>query len=360
MTFPRETSGSDAAAVPTVTRGHGRDSFVLLVKGGCLLVIACLTVTALAWFVPEGNDYGRAVLLKHRRLASLPSPKIVLVGGSNLSFGIDSPMIQRATGCPVANMGINGFFGSRYMFEEVRPFLRSGDMVVIAFEYDTFFKSVDGTPEDLLVVVKNNPVSFTYLTPKQRLALVSRLPFVAQRKVVRLVEEGVGAVEASIVRRSEEATTEIDIAAIESFAGFSAEGDIVSHLAVEWPYARDHDGWSDEIDSEIVGLMRDFTVDMRARGVDVMISYTPLVRRIYSRYQSTIDAVHAMIVAASPLNAPSPPAEFTFDDSMFFDTVFHLNGRGRPLRTRRLIQDIEQQFNTQGRCGDTRTVQSQQ
>ena len=87
----------------------------LLARLGLLIIGTVVALMTIALTIPDENDYARATLLKHERLSSLPGKKIVLVGGSNLSYGIDSPLIERETGCPAVNMGLNGYFGVRYL-----------------------------------------------------------------------------------------------------------------------------------------------------------------------------------------------------------------------------------------------------
>ena len=54
----------------------------------------------------EGN-YQAATQDKVRLLKQTKGPKIVLIGNSNLAFGIDSAQIEQAFGMPVVNMGVN-------------------------------------------------------------------------------------------------------------------------------------------------------------------------------------------------------------------------------------------------------------
>ena len=52
------------------------------------------------------DSYLAAILEKDRLIRNTPSPKIILVGGSNLAFGIDSKAIEDSLGLHVVNMGL--------------------------------------------------------------------------------------------------------------------------------------------------------------------------------------------------------------------------------------------------------------
>src|SRR5688572_19607287 len=107
-----------ASEPPTVlTTALGLARLVLEVL--LLVLVAMATMALFVLVVPEVNDYHRASVTKHQRLSALPSPKIVLAGGSNLAFGIDSQMIEKATGRKVVNMGMDGYLGARFLLAEV-------------------------------------------------------------------------------------------------------------------------------------------------------------------------------------------------------------------------------------------------
>ena len=312
----------------------------LLAKGVGLAAGTFALLSAVVFLVPEGNDYGLATVMKHERLARDVPRKIVFIGGSNLAFGMDSGMVEKQTGLPVVNMGMNGYFGVRFMLEEAKPKLKAGDIAVLSFEYDNFYKSVDGTSSDLLIVVKSRPKSFEFLTWGQRLGLVETMPFVAQQKVLRLVREG--------GRRIRDAVGgggghEPYIESIETLAGFEEHGDLRSHWGVEWKKEREPgiDITKTPRDNEVVGLLQAFATEMKARGVTVVVSYTPLLRSFYELHKGGLEALHGTLVAAPPLLVPSPPSEFVFDERLFFDTVYHLTKEGTPLRARKVARDLE-------------------
>jgi hypothetical protein len=61
------------------------------------------------------NPLYASTVIKHKRLAAAPSPRLILVGGSNVLFGIDSAMIERETDFNPVNMGLIGGLRLEYM-----------------------------------------------------------------------------------------------------------------------------------------------------------------------------------------------------------------------------------------------------
>lgn len=319
-----------------------------------VLAVATLSILVL---VPDGNDYARATGLKEQRLMSLQGSKIVLVGGSNLAFGINSPLIESVTGCPVANMGMNGYFGVRYMLSQAEAGLREGDVAVIALEHDNFVKSVEGTPTDLLMIAKTYPRTMSHMTPLQLARAAATIPFVVRSKIDRLADDAAQAMYDKLfpdTATDDEDAAGVSIDQVESFAGFTPEGDLVSHLNITWPYKREQglDLSALPVEQELMPLLRGFAERMNLRGVDVVFSYTPLIRDFHDRHATALERIDTSVrrELGDVLQVPSTPKDFVYEEDQFFDTVYHLNRSGRDIRSRRLSRDIVERMTGSVRC----------
>ena len=60
------------------------------------LVVQLCILGVLALLARPSDNYRAAVVDKERLLAEAASPRVILVGGSGLAFGIDSPTIEEA------------------------------------------------------------------------------------------------------------------------------------------------------------------------------------------------------------------------------------------------------------------------
>lgn len=327
--------GSDVN--PSMRHGSWRLLAGILTLG----VLVCAALLALLVFIPEGNDYALASRLKQQRLASLPSPKLALVGGSNLAFGVDSQLLTSRTGCPAANMGMNGYLGVRYMLAESESRMQRGDVVVLAFELDSFVKSVEGTSGDLLMIAKAEPASLSHMTWSQIAGIAARIPYVDQQKLRRLSQDGFERLYARLQGKPVPAAA-VDINAIESVRGFNPAGDLESHLDVTWPKKREQglDISNLPLEPELFELLEGFAARMQQRGVDVIMSYSPVQAEFFRQHERAIRDIHQRLLAVPGLQVPSSPEAFMYDSGRFFDTVYHVNREGRALRTARLADDI--------------------
>ena len=132
---------------------------VLTVLLGCLPLLAFFGILRLTPAQYDHTFYGE-LDEKHDRLSSIDKPKIVVVGGSSVAFGLDSQMIEEKTGYEVVNFGLYADLGTKIMLDLSRRHISEGDIVIIAPEMDeqtlslyfngsSALKATDGKPSML-------------------------------------------------------------------------------------------------------------------------------------------------------------------------------------------------------------------
>ena len=77
------------------------------------------------------QDYNAALIDKVARLKSISTPKIILVGNSNVSFGFISPMIEEILKMPVVNLGLHGGLGNAFHENIAKLNINSGDLIIV-------------------------------------------------------------------------------------------------------------------------------------------------------------------------------------------------------------------------------------
>ena len=73
----------------------------LAVFAALQLTVAAVVVTA---YEVDRTSYFAAVIDKHERLDVTPAGRILFVGGSSVTFGVDSPRVRQAVGRPAINL----------------------------------------------------------------------------------------------------------------------------------------------------------------------------------------------------------------------------------------------------------------
>lgn len=106
-----------------------------------ILIIAMLPI--------EQDNYLQAYNKKCKLLEITPSPRIIFVGGSNLSFGLDSQRIKDSLDINVINFGLHAGIGLKYMIDDISIYARKGDIIVFAPEYQHFYSGAYGESETI-------------------------------------------------------------------------------------------------------------------------------------------------------------------------------------------------------------------
>lgn len=109
-------------------------SFILFIL---LMTILYFNLSIHKMNIYQKVAYGKGLEKKFQKLESINSNKIVITGGSNINFGIDSDLIENRLGIPTINMGLHASFKSYIYIETVIPYLKKGDLLLISCEYDT-------------------------------------------------------------------------------------------------------------------------------------------------------------------------------------------------------------------------------
>lgn len=112
----------------------------LLLKLLMLALLVSLIIELTIRFSPFkekdlATDFAAAIIDKQKILREAPSPKVVVIGGSSVAYGIDTELMTDSLGLPVVNMSYQFFLGSDFLFQQILESLRPGDKVIASFEY---------------------------------------------------------------------------------------------------------------------------------------------------------------------------------------------------------------------------------
>lgn len=104
-----------------------------------LFLVCQLTLVA-----PKKGCVFHMLKVKDSLMETTPSPRLVVLGGSSVAYGINSPMIKDSLHMNVINAGLTAGMGLKYILEEATPHLRKGDIVLICLEYAHFYGTMYG------------------------------------------------------------------------------------------------------------------------------------------------------------------------------------------------------------------------
>ena len=292
-------------------------------------LLAAVFIAYSRMFPPEKSFY-MASADKHARLENLPAPRIIFIGGSSMAFGMDSGLVGKKLNLNPVNMGLNAAVGLEFMLQEVEPFLRRGDVVVVAPEYNTFDKFYRPDPEYIARLIECRLTVLRALTFGQFKDLLDHGYVHHLGRVLRTVlsdAQGILDDESYVhtQRRS-----------------FNENGDVVSHHGVQGPtlgVARFKFTPNATADTAIAHLNR-FAASAERRGARVFYSHPPYEQRSFSQHRAVIGRLDELLRERLKFPRLDAMEDMVFPTEEFFDSEYHLNLAGKTKRSERVAQAL--------------------
>ncbi len=274
----------------------------------------------------------------------VPSPKLVIVSGSNALAGIDTQALGKALSVRAFNFGLAASFGPGFQSFEAAKILKPGDAALLPFEYLAYDYE---KPRDSLV-----DAVYTCGTDYLRsLPLQEKLFFVLAARPQRIVDS------ALFLARPRASADIIALAAADVGPfGQRPQGDFPAHaVAIEAGSANQPLAIHMDDRSPGAAAIAGFVAWAHAHRVVVLATWpntldlpqyrgSPAFARIRDFYRSL-----GVDVVGTPEDAMLPA-------SLMGDTVYHPNRTGMAIRTARLVAALREDRVFQGWAGGARVT----
>lgn len=305
----------------------------------CLLGLGTLgTIELLYRFNPYAKkdleiSYTASIEEKYNRLRSLPSPKIVLIAGSNFAYGINSELIEDSLLLPVVNMALHYNYGADFMLRQIEPQLHKGDIVLMGFEYIVESK---GNIGEKITMARMFPKAKEWFDYEDGLQLI-RENGIARIANMRLTID-------RLISNNSYPTVE-DTTSVFFRKAINKYGDLISHLnnppLKEIPAA--------VINKKtnllpVIADMNAFSKKMKARGVKVYYTYPSYAQSGYEQEKEMLNRLDRQLEKNARFPILGKQQDFVFADSLCQDMVYHLNANGRNIRTQKLIELLKKEI----------------
>lgn len=266
-----------------------------------------------------------AQLEKDKRLENTPGKRIILVGGSNLSFGINSEILSEGCKLPVINAGIHAKIGLQFMMDHSIPFIHEGDVIVLVPEYNQFFGDFAYGGEELLRTLLDVDASQLGLLNFQQIKkLLPLLPEYAFSKF-----------------RQREYFYHFDKDNVYLKTAFNEQGDVYKHWTQASEKVLPDKVLEGAFNHAIVEAMIDYRKKIEARGGSLLVGFPCYQASSFDVNQNAITSVEAQLQKGG-FQLLGNARKYRMEDSLFFNTTYHLNKQGVDRRTLTLAEDIKQ------------------
>jgi len=263
---------------------------------------------------------------KHKLLEKQQdSKRLIFIGGSNLTFGLYSPSISDSLKLDVINCAIHAGYGLKYIIDDVKPFIKKNDVVVLIPEYEHYLNDAFWGQTALLESINVYPNNINKLDYRQSLTLVKKIPRHALKKIMvfpfSLIKKKV---QGGPYHRS----------------AFNKLGDITAHWEVAKKASFERKTIEGPINEESIHYIKEFSNYLALEECSLFISFPSLCRNSFNSSQAIINSIFENI-KETKIPYLGSPDRYSFPDSMYFDSYYHLHKEAQLKRSNLLIEDLK-------------------
>ena len=265
---------------------------------------------------------------KHARLKTVRGEKLVLIGGSNLAFGIDSAKLEEYVGMPVVNYGLYATIGTKAMLDMSRAHIGEGDIVIICPETNAQTYSLYYNAHSMWQALDCDLSMLSDVGISNGGKLLAALPAFAAEKW-----------------RFYRTDSKPSPSGIYAKSSFNEYGDI----AVERPRNEMPSRYDPSmtvsltpalLDEAFVGYLNEYADHCARRGASVYFGFTPINEDAIVSTDAEKDAFCAALSEQLSFPLLGDIDTYILDADYFYDTNFHLNSCGALQRTSLLADDV--------------------
>lgn len=290
-------------------------------------LLFCIGVIVLIMCLPATPKSSQSLLFisknKQELLKNTPGPRIVFIGGSNLSFGLNSQLIKDSLALNPINMGIHASLGLNFMISQYLYYAKKGDIVVLIPEYQQYLGELaEGTDGEELarIVFDVDFRNFFILSNTQRIQIISMLP-----KVIK-----------SRFTPSDYFNYEFDF--IYSKYVYNQFGDVDSkYLTQKRDFNSDESFNTSSINYKLLLEMINFKHTLKKQGAELFLSFPGYQEASFVKSEKKIAQIYA-ILKKNKFDLIGCPEMFSMNDSMILNSSYHLNKLGVYRRTNLFIR----------------------
>lgn len=289
-------------------------TLIILIVAGVLLPTTPRATTS--------HMYGK--LKMDSLLKNVKAPRLILLGGSNLSLSINSQLLKDSLDINPINTAISWNIGFVYMFENTLKYIKAGDIIVASLEYDQFYKNAMYGGRDLVrIILDVAPDEFFRLRRQQYWNMLPELPYYALTKF-----------------KPNEYLSKRDPLEIYDRNATNQYGDNCKHWGLPSRKIPSENPLPVKYDTYAFDVLKEFETLVKVKGATLLITFPALQESSFKIQRGGIKAIENEFIQRRFL-VMGYPERYIMHDTLIFDTPYHLIKKGVDLRTNLLIEDLK-------------------
>ncbi|MCM1122643.1 MAG: hypothetical protein NC416_08670 [Eubacterium sp.] len=302
-----------------------RKNLCFFMKLACVFIALVLFMSVIV--MPQYlYAYTASLNDKMERLKSIQEPKIVLIGNSNLSFGINSELLEEAFDMPVVNMGLQGALGNAFHEEMAKVNVREGDIIIVAHtEYADQDNFLD--PVIAWLTVENHPQLWHLIRLKDIPDMFFSFSIYAKKSLTLWAsKEGNMPDHGTVYDRS----------------AFNEYGDVAFERTTGSYTFTENSTCLPTINTVCTERLNNLNRYVTDRGAYLVVAAYPIADGEFTPPETEYLQFQTELQEALDCPVISDYRDYFLDYDYFYDTAYHLTTEGAAIRTRQLIQDLRQ------------------
>ena len=298
-----------------------------------LTPLLSIPIVAMSYAPQYDKTYYAALSKQYDRLNSINEEKVILIGGSNIAFGMDSELFFELYHKPIVSFGLYGSFGTKVMLDLSKTNINKGDIIIIAPEVSKESTSLYFGKESMLKATEERP------------DILMKIGFDNYKDVI-------GAFYDFSLTKIDNKRNNIvfDLSNVYSNNSVNEYGEIGEDLfpregnilptgflnnIVEYN--------KNDIEKDFIEYVNKYVKYCNKLGATVYYSFSPVNERAINpnTFKSDIEEYYKFLFDNLDCDIISDPVDYIYDYRYFYDTNFHLNDKGKILRTVQLVKDLK-------------------
>jgi len=273
-----------------------------------------------------------ATNIKHKRLQTAHSPRLILLGGSNLLYGIESEQIKSRTGYEPVNMGMIGGLRLEYSLREIEQNVHQNDLIVLSLEYPTLLTNASrANPQVLMRLLWSRPDNWQNLAMEHWRLLTDAG---AQQQLSIALRKAIDNIFVNKKKNS-----------YKSFIKFNKYGDLITYRKSNQKRIGKSQGVIpkkfriEKLDKNITRLNNFYNFCLQ-HGAKVVFTHPPVPEKRFINRQTVAEKIHNRLQDKLKIPIITTQKCMVFPNEDFINISYHLHGEAISTRTERLIESI--------------------
>ena len=272
-------------------------------------------------------------------------PHLIVVGGSNIIFGIDSPILEQEIGLPTINTGLHAGLGLQLLLDITEEYARPGDVILLIPEYPLLSSRMYASDNCTQELIRQNRSGWKHMRHNPGFSLKDYIDNRGLSDIAFQLQAGFKYYSDERDQRKRQYASQ---PGAYTRLNFNSNGDFVGHhgqpQADELRDIHRRFYFFPSYYAKTTAAINDCAAAVEAKGAKMYFAYCPVPESVYKRSGDSLAKAHQYLKQHLTIPVLHAPEETRYPESCFYDTSCHLNEATKYERTKLVAKSLQRQF----------------